>query len=231
MDNWPLLQGLLGFTIGYTLATLIESYMHQHVSDAPAQYVTKWKRYPRLFRYLIRTRYSHHIIHHSKTFKINYVKQFVSKKEQEELDDELRSKGKHGDIIMRSNYAIKLHGSGSLVFIAPLVPAAPLIYWFLGIWGAVGGVIALSLPPLFSNFVHPYLHMPHHKAVSTAPFPLSWLLKTRYFRAMARNHYMHHKYLKGNYNLLLGGDLIRGAYKSPSKKDIAVMADLGLPVH
>lgn len=221
---------LFGFLLGYLIASLIESYMHEYVSDAPMKYVKRWQRFPRLCWYLIRTRYSHHVIHHVKTFRKNYVTQFNSAAEKQTLDEELRSKGEHGQIILDSNYAVKLHGSGSLVFIAPLIPAAPLLYYTLGIFETLGGLIALSLPPLLSNFVHPHLHMPHREALKKAPRPIAWLMKTWYFRAMARNHYMHHRYVAGNFNLLLGGDIIRGKWIRPSKQDLREMAELGIPV-
>ena len=222
------LQVVMGFAIGYVVASLIESYMHEHVSDAPYRTVRVWERFPRLCKYFIRTRYSHHVVHHAKTFKQDFVTQFRSAAEQAVLDGELHGKGAHGQIIRRSQYAVKLHGTGALVFIAPLVPGALLLYLFCSGTAAVGGTLALALPPLLSNFVHPYLHMPHAQAIRQAPPLVSLLLRTWYFRAMARNHYMHHRYVASNFNLLLGGDLLRRKYRRPSEKDRAAMAALGL---
>jgi hypothetical protein len=227
---WYFFEFLSGLLCGYILGSLVESYMHQKVSDAPYKYVKKWQRFPRLSQYFIRTRYSHHVIHHVKTFRKNHVTQFGSPEEQQKLDQELLIRGKHGKIISDSQYAIKLHGSGSLVFVAPLVPVAIFIWGFFGIWAAIGSGFALLLPPLFSNFIHPYLHMSHLKAVEQAPVFISWLLKTRYFREVARSHYMHHRYVVSNYNLVLGGDILRGLHRKPEKKDIEAMRELGLPL-
>jgi hypothetical protein len=204
--------------------------MHQHVSDAPYKSVRAWERYPRLMNYFIRTRYSHHVIHHIKTFKQDFVTQFRSAAEREEVDTELRAREHHGEIILRSNYAVKLHGSGSLVFVAPLLPAVPVVLWLGGFWVMLGCGLALLLPPLLSNYAHPYLHMPHARAIAEAPPVLSFLLRTWYFRAMARNHYMHHRYVASNFNLLLGGDLLRFKYRRPSAEDLGEMARLGLPL-
>jgi hypothetical protein len=77
-----LAQLALGFALGYVMASLIESYVHQHVSDAPYKSVRRWERHPRLFKYFIRTRYSHHVIHHAKTFKQDFVTQFRSAAER-----------------------------------------------------------------------------------------------------------------------------------------------------
>ncbi len=224
---WHLAVGLLG---GYVVASLIESYMHQHVSDAPLKSLKRWQRHPRLFGYLIRTRYSHHVVHHCRTFKQDHVTQFRSDEERAALDADLTTRGRHGQIVLRSNYAVRLHGSGALVFVAPLLPVVPLTALALGPWATVGACLSLALPPLFSHFVHPYLHMPHQRAIREAPLAVAWLLRRRYFRAMARNHFMHHRYVASNFNLVLGGDLLRGRHRKPSERDIAEMHRLGLRV-
>lgn len=219
-----------GFAGGYVVASLIESIVHQHVSDAPNKTVKRWERFPHLCRYLIRTRYSHHVVHHRRTFKQDYVTQFRSEPERESLDQELANFGYHGQIIQRSCYAVRLHGSGALVFIAPLLPAIPLTAFTLGVWGTVGSCIALTLPPLFSHFIHPYLHMPHEQALREAPRTTAWLLRRWYFRSMARNHYMHHRYVASNFNLVLGGDVLRWRYRAPAVRDLREMQRLGLRI-
>lgn len=219
---------LIGLNSGYVVASLIESYMHQHVSDAPNKSVKRWQRFPRLCGYLLRTRYSHHVVHHRRTFKQDHVTQFRTRAEHAALDAELAERGAHGLIIQRSMYAVRLHGSGALVFIAPLLPAIPLTLLLLGPWATVGTGISLALPPLFSHFIHPYLHMPHARAVREAPAVTAWLMKRWYFRAMARNHFMHHRYVASNFNLVLGGDLLRGRWRKPQEKDLAEMRRLGL---
>lgn len=224
-------QLALGLAAGYVIASLIESFMHQHVSDAPLKSVQAWMRFPRLSWYFVRTRYSHHVVHHMRTFRKDHVTQFRSEEEQRVLDAELLERGAHGRIIMQSRYAVKLHGSGALVFIAPLLPAIPVMGLLAGTWATLGTCLALSFPPLLSNFIHPYLHMPHQKALAEAPPVTSWLLRTWYFRAMVRNHFMHHRYVASNFNLLLGGDLLRGRYRKPSQKDLSDMRALGLPIH
>lgn len=219
-----------GLFIGYLLASLIESYMHQNVSDAPNKSVNRWARFPRLCGYLLRTRYSHHVVHHCRTFKQDHVTQFRNDAEREALNLELAGRGSHGQIIRRSHYAVRLHGSGSLVFISPLLPVIPVTFMMMGPWATIGACAALALPPLFSHFIHPYLHLPHERAVGEAPLLTAWMLKRWYFRAMARNHYMHHRYVASNFNLVLGGDLLRGRYRRPSPKDLSEMQRLGLRI-
>jgi hypothetical protein len=223
-------QLAMGFVSGYVIASLIESFMHQHVSDAPYKTVRLWERYPRLFKYFIRTRYSHHVIHHCRTFKRDFVTQFRNQGEHDALDAELRQKGAHGKIILDSHYAVKLHGSGALVFVVPLLPAAVLVDICFSTPVAIGATVALSLPPILSNSVHRYLHMPHAEAVAQAPWFISLLLRTWYFRSMARNHYMHHRYVASNFNLLLGGDILRRKYRRPAPADLVAMEQLGIAV-
>lgn len=217
-----------GFGFGYLSASLIESFVHQHVSDAPPKRVKQWQQHPRLLKYLIRTNYSHHVIHHRKTFRRDHITQFCGVDEQEALNELLAELGNHGEIIKRSKYAIKLHGSGSLVFAAPLLPMVPVCYLLAGRWATLGACLALSLPPLLSNYVHPYLHMRHRDAVKQAPAWLAVLLRTSYFRMMARHHYLHHRYVACNFNLLLGGDWLRRVSRQPGELDMPLMKALGL---
>ena len=223
-----LLKVLIGFLLGYIIATLVESFIHQYVFHAKWKCLIKWKRYPYLFEYLIRTYYSHHVVHHCRTYKQNFVTQFRNFQEQQELDKELESKGKDGQNIKNSGYGVKLHGFGAIVFISPLLPGIPLTLTLLGTSGLYGGLFAMVLPALLTNFVHPYLHMPHEKAVSSAPFPLSLLLQTNYFRVIARNHFLHHRYIMCNFNLLLGGDILRGVSLKSNEKDFDEMRRAGI---
>ncbi|WP_394821614.1 hypothetical protein [Pendulispora albinea] len=223
-------QTVLGAALGYLAATLVESYAHHYISDARPRAVRKWQNYPRLFKYLIRTHYSHHSVHHLRTYRQDHVTQFRSDEERRVLDLELMERGAHGQIVMKSNYAVKLHGTGAFVFIAPLVPVLPVIYLLFGPWGLFGGFLTMSWPPLFSNYFHPYLHMPHDTAIAKAPRLISLLLRTRYGRAMARNHFMHHRYMNSNFNLMLGGDVLRGVARRPDQKDTLEMLRIGLRI-
>lgn len=226
----PLLSLCVGFFAGYLIASWIESFMHQHVSDAPPRSVKRWQKYPHLFRYLIRTNYSHHVIHHAKTYRKDYVTQFESDAERQELDRMLSTMGDHGRIILESRYAVKLHGSGALVFVAPLLPVVPISYFALGPMATLGCCVALALPPLFSNFLHPYLHMPYASAIASSPWWLKPLIKTAYYRAMCVNHFLHHTYVASNFNLVLGADWIRGVARKPTTRDLETMLSLGLPI-
>jgi hypothetical protein len=239
-------HGLLGLFFGYVISSLVESITHQKISDAPAKSLKSWSRHPLLFKALILANYSHHAIHHRKTFRGSYVEQFRSESERMQLDAELLKRGDHGRTIIKSRYAIKLQGRGIITFTIPFAPFTILMYILFDSGFAAGFTVASMLPPLLSNYIHPFLHMPYNDALAKAPRITRLLLKTRYFRRMIRHHYLHHRYMACNFNLLLGGDRLRQAlrdlvsgerqamhkrvFRVATSHDLEHMKSLGLPV-
>lgn len=224
-------QLLLGLALGYLIGSWVESFMHEYVSDAHPKFVRFWARAPRLFRPLINTHYSHHTIHHVKTYRSGHVTQFRSREEQEAVTAELLARGKHGRIILAGAYGTRLHGSGALVFVAPLVIFFPVFWFTLGPVGFLGGCVTLLLPPFMSHFVHPWLHRPFEQGQREAPRWLAWLLRTRYLQAVYRNHFLHHRYGGvSNFNLVLGADLLRRKAREPTSRDLEVMVEIGMPL-
>jgi hypothetical protein len=222
-------QAFLGFALGYLIASYIESFLHEHVSDAPATRVAQWSRYPRLFRSLIKTRFSHHVVHHHLTFRADYVTQFSSEEERLRLYKTLKARGRHGDIILRGNYANHLHAEGAVVFALPFILVGLLALWVVPMSFAAGLLPSLALPPLFSYFVHPYLHMPTDRAERDAPRAIAMLLRTPYARALRINHFLHHEYHgTSNFNLVLGADVLRRKARVMTESDLAKMRKLGV---
>ena len=68
------------------------------------------------------------------------------------------------------------------------------------------------------------------KALTTASPLMRPFLRSRYFRFLAQHHFLHHKYVHCNYNLLLGGDLVWQRQRYPSREDYREMQALGLYV-
>lgn len=224
-------QVFFGFITGYLIASWIESFMHEYVSDALPRYVRVWKRFPRLCKYMINTYYSHHTIHHVKTYRQDHVTQFRSEEEKQRLIDELAARGPHGDIIIKSAFATRLAGIGALVFVSPLLVAMPILYVLFDWPGIVAGSLAMALPPFMSHFVHAYLHKPFAYGQEHAPAWLTFLLSTAYGRAVYRNHFMHHKYGgTSNFNLVLGADYLRNRERKVNQKDLNGMILAGMPL-
>ncbi|MBI1860080.1 MAG: hypothetical protein HYR96_04075 [Deltaproteobacteria bacterium] len=222
-----LVEAALGFIIGYLYASQLESLFHDWVNDAPGSRVTKWKSFHWILAPMIRTHFSHHTIHHCRTYRENYVTQFRSLQERVTLNQELLQ-FQHGREIIAAMYGNRFSFWGWVAFCAPLVPGPILAFGFWGAPAALGMLLAVSLPPIMSNFVHEYLHMPTERALAEAPWPISWFARTPYFRFIARHHFLHHRYLRFNFNLVVGADLWRGKFRRPSNRDCAEMERLGL---
>jgi hypothetical protein len=219
----------IGLLLGYVLASLAESFLHRNVQHAGAGVRQFWMRHPRLFAPFLRAYYSHHTIHHARTFRKDHVTQFRSTEEQQALDKAMPADWM--ERIKEEEYGLTLSGWGVLMFLLPVLPLVPLLYWLTGPWVTAGALIPLLIVyPLMSKWIHPLLHKAHEAAVSCATPLEAWLLQTRYMKAVVRRHYLHHRYINCNYNLLLGGDFLFGVHRQSSTQDLADMASIGLPV-
>jgi hypothetical protein len=63
---------------------------------------------------------------------------------------------------------------------------------------------------------------------ASVPTLLGLLMDSRYIRAVRRHHYLHHKYLDCNFNLLLGGDWLLGVHRSPTPANLDAMSEIGI---
>jgi hypothetical protein len=222
---------LIGLAIGYLVGSLLESCLHEYVSDAPTQLVDRWRKYPRLFRIMLNSYFSHHVIHHHQTFRKNHVTQFESADDRARLERLLLARGRHGRMIIGGDYANRLHAEGGFVFALPALICGMIISLFAPVSIAVGAVVALMLAPLLSYFVHPYLHRPFIDGQRDASSFVAFLLRTRYMKAVYRNHFIHHRYGgTSNYNLVLGADFIRNRVRKPAPEDVAAMKQVGMPL-
>lgn len=223
-----LAQIAFGLVLGYLAGSLTESSLHRLIKHAGRRGRSFWARFPRLCEPFRRAYYSHHIVHHALTFRQDFVTQFRNEDERRALDQRLT--GTFGELIRREQYGLTLRGWGIVAFNLPLLPILLLIPAVLGPWVFLGSLPGLAAYSSITIFLHPYLHQRHDDAIGAAPRVIAWLLRTRYVKAAARNHYLHHRYLNCNYNLLLGGDYLLRQHRSPSDDDLAEMKKLGVPV-
>lgn len=222
-----LFQLIMGLCVGYAAISLAESFLHKNVQHASTKTLAFWRRHPRLFKPFLRAYYAHHVIHHIKTFRQNHVTQFESSGEKAAVDALLDNT--HGDGIKRERYGVTLVGLGVLRFIAPVSFLIPLLYLVGGPFVLAGALVPIVVYPMMSKFIHPCLHMRHDEALRAASGFKRWLLQTHYMKFIARHHYLHHRHMKYNFNLLWGGDFLLGVHRRPSSKDLVKMRALGLP--
>lgn len=219
---------IAGLLLGYAVTTVLESYLHRVIYHAGPRIRRLWARYPRISRPFRRAYFSHGIVHHRWTFRKDFVTQFSSRQEKERLD--LRIKGSQASLIRREHYGMTLRGVGIVWFTLPLLPCLVLIGLVLGPWGLVGALPAVAAYSCLAMFVHPHLHRPHEEDVAGVSAVRRWILKTGYVRFLRRHHFLHHRYTDCNFNLLLGGDVVLGRYRSPTVQDWDEMHRLGLIV-
>jgi hypothetical protein len=220
-----------GLALGYAITSFLESWLHECVSDAGAEVVRKWEARPRLYRVLLRTRFSHHVVHHFLTFRKDHVTQFDCEATRAKIEALLLARGRHGRVIIGGDYGNRLHAEGALVFAFPAL-ASGFLLSLLAPWPlAVSAALTLSLSPVFSYFVHPYLHMPFADGQARAPRLIALFLRTPYARTMYRNHFLHHRYNgTSNFNLVLGADVLRGRSRKPDARDRDAMRAVGMPL-
>lgn len=218
-----------GFTLGYIYSTFAEAFIHQYISDAPKAWLETWKKFPTLFAPMVRTNYSHHVIHHCSTYHVDHVTQFRDEQEKQKLDAKL-SEFSHGREIMGAMYGNKFSFWGWVASCAPFIPGVFVAYVFLGVAGAAGAFLTLAFPPFMNNYMHKYTHMPYDVARAQAPAVLSWFISTRYMRAVTRHHFLHHRYCSKNFNMVLGSDWLRGRVRRPNERDIKEMIRIGIRV-
>ncbi|WP_437311273.1 hypothetical protein [Sorangium sp. So ce388] len=220
-------QIVAGAVLGYLTVSMAESFLHRNALHARLQVRRAAQRLGPAGRPLLRAYLSHAVVHHGKTYRESHVRQFQSQEEQERLDRWIVET--QGDRrIIRERYGVSLAGLGILAFVAPVLPFFALYAFFLPAAAFVGALLPLAIYPLSSLVLHPYLHLPRAEAMARASRPTRWLIETRYVRFISRHHYLHHRYVHCNYNLLWLGDLLLGRHRLPSDQDLAEMRGQGM---
>jgi hypothetical protein len=218
-----------GLFWGYLLLCISESASHNHLLHARPKTRKYWKRMGGLGAYIQNSWYSHHVVHHYRTFRKNYVTQFRSSKEESRLRADLTRRGKKQ--IALNSYGLRVGGSKEFIkYVYPHVPHYGLMCLLGGRWFTAGALLPVFFYQWLAHFAHPYLHMNYEQALQEASPFMRPFLRTRYFRFLAQHHFLHHKYVDCNYNLLLGGDLFWKKQRHPSPEDYLEMQALGLYV-
>ncbi len=220
-------QIILGIVLGYILFSITESVVHKYILHAKWRTRKSWRKLGYVGFYVYNSWYSHHIVHHCRTFKTNYVTMFDSEQQEKELGKFLTMKGKAQVVL--GNYGLRIGNFYERIrYLYPHFPWIIVVCYFGGSWIAMGILVPLFIYIWIAEYVHPFLHLAYSKAIDTASPLMRRVIKTRYFSCLAQHHYLHHKYINCNYNLLLGADWFLGCHKSPNETDRIEMISLGL---
>lgn len=220
-------QIIIGLVFGYLSITITESLSHGKLLHASAQRVKSWEKHGLLGRYIYSSWYSHHVVHHFRTFRKNHVTMFASTEEEERLRKDLIEKGKEG--VVHDSYGLRIGSTRRKVqYLYTHIPPLSLIAYFTGIWSTAGIIVVTGFYIFAAEYVHPYIHLPYRDALGSASPSMKLFIRSRYFRHLATHHYIHHKYVNCNFNLVLGGDYLLGCHRSPEPEDLIEMEKLGL---
>lgn len=222
-----ILEFLSGMFLGYVIVSVAESLLHKNVQHASARTRNFVRKLRALRNAIRRAHFSHAMVHHALTYRRSHVRQFASPEEKRALDERiLKHTGSRR--IIRERYGLTLSRFGILAFVGPVLPVYAVMMSLMPTWGRVGMLLPLVIYPCASFWLHPYLHMSRTEALRAASAPMRWLLRARYVRFISRHHYVHHRHVNCNYNLLWLGDYLLGCHREPSEEEQRNMKQLDL---
>ena len=218
---------IFGICLGYIIASWAESFFHQHIGHASPRLRRFWQRHQLFGSFFLSAFYTHHILHHCKTFRKDFVTQFESHEERQRLIDEIPEASRKS--IMADLFGLTLKGRSKFFFVAPILPLVPVIYLVFGLWVTLGAIIPMFIVyPMMSKWIHPLIHKAEMNLLGDCNALERWLMNTSYMKAVVRDHFLHHEYVKCNYNLLRGGDYIRNVHREPDDADLFELRRVGI---
>ena len=227
METWWL-QAPLGLVAGYVAASVGESLQHRLFGHGSRWMRARTKRLRLLGPFLERIHWSHTIIHHGRTFKKDFLTAFRCPEERHELLSAMTAEEQR--LALRTSFGLTIPLDSYPWFLWLPLLVSMLLASQLGSAAGTASVLPLLIPPLLSRFVHPLIHRPYQEALNESRGMMRWLMQTRYAKAMIRHHWMHHRYPRCNFNLLLLGDRLLGTHRPASAKDLHEMRSLGIPL-
>lgn len=223
-----LCQISFGLIAGYLSATLSESAFHRLVGHASPSHQRAWRNKPDFFSPFILSHFRHGIVHHHLTFRSDFLTKFADCQEKDRVTALAHKKGDIEIAADHCDFGLTIGWLGFFYFNLVTLPFVPVILLLVGPIGASAYALMLVITPSLSRWIHPYLHQDIRKPGGNVPIVIRLLLNSGYFRTVRRHHYLHHKYLDCNYNLLLGGDWLLGVHRSPTPTDLSEMNNIGI---
>jgi len=134
-----ILTCVIGFALGYLLATVAESLQHRWFGHAPRQIRRLWREHVTLLN------------------RMTPVERRVA---------------------VSNRFGLSITLNSFVWFMWLPMTALPLVWAWLGWWGATAAFLPMSIPPLLSRMVHPHIHRPYESAVTDSGLAVRWLLAT-----------------------------------------------------
>jgi hypothetical protein len=220
-------QILTGLVVGYIILSISESACHNFLLHGTKKLLNFWSKVGKFGGYMLHSWYSHHVVHHYRTYKNDYITQFTSEEEETKLREDLTAMGKKQ--IALNSYGLRVGSPKEWVkYSYPHLPHYLTMCFIGGGWFSVGAIFPLFFYEWLAHYIHPYMHMPYEQALKTASPLMRLFLLTPYFKFLAQHHYLHHRYVDCNFNLLLGGDIIWQCQRFANEEDILELKKLGL---
>jgi hypothetical protein len=219
---------LLGLVCGYLTITVCESFFHRTIQHA-SPCLRRWHfRLGGVGRAMHDAWYSHHVVHHFRTFRRDHVTQFTDEGERAQLSRHLLESGH--DHVIDCEFGIVLGSElrNYVVYMTPTLPVFVGVCWLGGAWFTAAACVPLIVWPMLAQFVHPHLHRSYDDVSRDDRASIRVMARTWYFRALAQHHWLHHQHPNCNYNLLLGGDWLLGVHRRASAADFERMREIGL---
>jgi hypothetical protein len=220
MDS--LVAGFLGLIYGWILGSLIESFFHQHLGHTNAKLRKFFTKIPVIGKQFRSANEAHSIVHHSLTYQQDHTTQFSNKNPMTMVDAKIIKKGILDlDDLKSEQYGLSLNLIGFIKFSIPFLIIWFVLFIFINQIFILNSIFLYSslgmmfVAPAFSTWLHPVLHSTYEEGIKQAMWPFSWILNSRYGRFLWDYHELHHRNRNVNFNLMLGGDFLRGCAKLP----------------
>lgn len=217
----------LGLILGLLSGTITESFGHKFFGHPSAWQLKLYFKCPKLFYPMLKAYYHHSVIHHEHTFKENILQQFKNEEDKQKVDAWIRNtfSKSFSALIFSEQYNLTLKGiSGILPFALPFTFGPILIFFSFGKVAFFASLVTAYTPVLMSKYIHPLVHVP--LGLVDTPWIAKKISRTTYMKKILQNHFLHHKYLDTNFNLLLGGDKILGLYRQPTDDEKIELEDV-----
>lgn len=183
---------------------------------------------PDFFSPFILSHFRHGIVHHHLTFRSDFLTKFADCQEKDRVTALAHKKGDIEIAADHCDFGLTIGWLGFFYYNMVTLPFVPVIFLLVSPIGALAYTLMLVITPSLSRWIHPYLHQDIRKAGGNTPTVIRLLLDSGYLRTVRRHHYLHHKYLDCNYNLLLGGDWLLGVHRCPTPTDLSEMNNIGI---